>query len=262
MDFAAHVDSAARDMDRLIASLAAGPTDVQVPTCPDFTVDALAEHVGRFCTTWTHALVERTAPSEVRTSPLVASGDSAPDDPTDRVEWLRELSGRFLTTLAASTPDAPYWTWFAPDQTAGFIARRASHELAIHRVDMQLARGAADPIDRALAADGIEEIFMLQAYGAPFHPETRHGTGQTLHLHGTDDTPDRSGTDPVEAEWLVTLAPDGLHVSREHAKGDLALRGAVGDLELLLYQRPAQGEVQRFGDDAVLAQFYEEFTFG
>ena len=257
MDYAAQVDSATRDMDALIAAVAAGPTDVQVPTCPDFTVDTLAEHIGRFCTTWTHALVEGTPPSDVRTPPLSTEGGAAPGDPAGRVDWLAALAERFLATLAAASPDDPAWTWFEPDQTTGFIARRASHELAIHRVDMQLARGAADPVDSVLAADGIDEIFTLQAYGAPFRPDTVHGTGQTLHLHGTD-VEDRG----IEAEWLVTLAPDGLHVTREHAKGDLALRGAVGDLELLLYQRPTHGEIQHFGDDAVLAQFYEEFTFG
>jgi hypothetical protein len=63
------------------------------------------------------------------------------------------------------------------------------------------------------------------------------------------------------AEWLVTLQPDRIDVTREHAKGDLALRGTASDLALLLFRRPALGEVTRFGDDAVLEAWYREFMF-
>jgi hypothetical protein len=74
----------------------------------------------------------------------------------------------------------------------------------------------------------------------------------TLHLHGTDYSP---------AEWLIRLAPDGMQVTREHAKGDLALKGPVSDLEMLLYQRPTVGTVDHFGDESVLDAFHREFTF-
>jgi hypothetical protein len=89
---------------------------------------------------------------------------------------------------------------------------------------------------------------MIEA--APEH--SGRGNGETLHLHGTD----RSD------EWLLTLGADGLEVERRHAKGDLALRGAVSDLELLLYQRPTIGDVERFGDEKVLDAWHRVFTFG
>ena len=47
------------------------------------------------------------------------------------------------------------------------MARRACHELAVHRVDAQLAAGSApDPVAPAVAADGIEEVFVLIAHGS------------------------------------------------------------------------------------------------
>jgi hypothetical protein len=126
------------------------------------------------------------------------------------------------------------------------VARRAAHELAVHRVDAQLARGAHTAIEPALAADGIDEVFALvQVRG------DTAGEGQTLHLHGTDRGD----------EWLLTLSPSGLEVERAHGKGDLALRGAVSDLELVLYQRPPLGPVEHLGDDEVLAAWYRAFTF-
>jgi hypothetical protein len=145
------------------------------------------------------------------------------------------------------------WTYYPPDQTAAFVARRTCHEIAVHRVDLQRVRGEAEPIAPEVAVDGIDEILeVLVPTRRDLEERLSGASGRTLHLHGTD-------TDG--AEWLLTLAPDGLGVRREHAKGDLALRGATGDLELLLFQRPPWGEVQRFGDDTVLDEFHRVFTF-
>ena len=74
----------------------------------------------------------------------------------------------------------------------------------------------------------------------------------TIHLHGTDLD---------DAEWLLRLDADGIVVEQVHAKGDLALRGSISDLELALYARPAAGELQRFGDEAALTTFQRAFTF-
>ena len=255
MDHHAHVDAAARELEALIAAVEAGPLDARVPTCPDYDVDALALHIGGFCTAWLHAMQHGVMypgpPGDGSFGALTAPGPEA------RAAWVRDLGERFFSQLRSMSPDAPCWTWYEPDMTAAFVARRASHELAIHRVDAQLARGAADPVDAELAADGIEEVFMIQAFSSPYRVDIRHGTGQTLHLHGTD-VDDRG----IDAEWLVTLGPDGLVVAREHARGDLALRASVSDLEMLLYQRPTVGPVEQFGDPAVLDLFYGEFTFG
>ena len=78
------------------------------------------------------------------------------------------------------------------------------------------------------------------------------GEGETLHLHGTDRGD----------EWVLMLGVEGLTVGRSHAKADLALRGAVSDLELVLYHRPPVGPVEQFGDDGVLDAWYRVFTFG
>ena len=76
----------------------------------------------------------------------------------------------------------------------GFWSRRQAHELAVHRWDAQLAAGAPQPIDRALAADGIQELFDIlpaRPGGAPT------GNGETMHLHCTDG----------DGEWLDSTRP-------------------------------------------------------
>lgn len=248
MDDAVRVDAVEGELAALVAAVASGPPDARVPTCPDFSLDDLAGHVGQFCAFWAHVLCEATG----RPKPPYAT-DVAPGG---RVVWLGALARALVRELRATPPGTAAWTWHPTDHTARFVARRCSHELAVHRVDAQLARGGqADPVAPALAADGIDEVFVLMAH-APGRTATRATPGarrgQTLHLHGTDHEP---------AEWLATFAPEGVRVERTHAKGDLALRGGVSDLEMLLYQRPTRGPIERFGDPAVLDLFHAEFTF-
>ena len=47
-----------------------------------------------------------------------------------------------------------------------------------------------------------------------------------MHVHSTD----------ADGEWLVDF-DNGLAVTREHAKGDVAVRGPASDLMLVLYGR-------------------------
>ena len=237
MERAAHIEAVARESAALADALAAGPRDARVPSCPDWSVADLAEHVGRFTGFWTHVLCEGTG------RPKPAAPDPPPEG--DLGDWYRALSGHLVEELRATPPDIEVWTWKDDEHTPAFVARRAAHELAVHRVDAQLARGSHTPVEAALAADGIDEALMLAGV-APVR-----GDGQTLHLHGTDR----------DDEWLLTLAPSGLQVERAHGKADLALRGAVSDLELLLYHRPPVAAVEHLGDDAVLAAWHRAFSF-
>jgi uncharacterized protein (TIGR03083 family) len=251
MEHAEYLDAADHDLVALCDAVAAGPLDTRVPSCPDFDIDDLARHVGAFCLRWSSVLRDGR---KVEFRPV--DRDDASQAPTIRAAWLREVGDRLIEQLRALPGDAECWSWYPSDQTARFIARRVANELCMHRVDAQLARGDADPIDPALAADGIDEIFLIRQHHSRFQHDPVRGSGRTMHLHGTDGPPGLPA-----AEWMVTLAADGLRVTREHAKGDLALRGAVGDLERLLYQRPTAATVEMFGDATVLDELHELFTF-
>lgn len=251
MEHAEYLDAASEDLAAICAAVAAGPLEVRVPSCPDFDVDDLARHVGAFCIRWSDVLDEGRM---VEFRPL--GRDAASSTPEARSAWLRGVGDRLVQQLRALPGDAELWSWYPPDQTARFIARRIANELCMHRVDAQLARGDAAPIEPALAADGIDEVFLIRQHHARFRRDPVRGTGRSMHLHGTDAPPHLP-----PAEWMVALGPDGLRVTHEHGKGDLAIRGAVGDLERLLYQRPAAELVEMFGDATVLDEFHELFTF-
>jgi predicted lipid carrier protein YhbT len=53
------------------------------------------------------------------------------------------------------------------------------------------------------------------------------------------------------------LNTDGLVVTREHAKGDVAARGTASDLLLFLYGRIDADGLDVFGDAALLARWRE-----
>jgi uncharacterized protein (TIGR03083 family) len=239
MDYEEHLAAVRRESEAIDTALRAGPMDVRVPSCPEWTVADLAIHVGQFMGFWTHVVCEGAGrpPTPV---PDVPDAEDLPD-------WCAGLANHLIAQLETTPPDTEVWTWIQEDKSARFPARRAAHELAVHRVDAELARGNQQPVPSTLAADGIDEVFVMIANRG----QAPEGSGETLHLHGTD----------ADAEWLVTFQPDRLDVAREHAKGDAAIRASVSDLEMLLYQRPTLGPVERFGDDAVLTRFYRTFEF-
>lgn len=246
MDFE-HLRSAVdREATDLVAALRAGDIDAKVPTCPAWTLVDLATHVGQFCAVWTHVLCEAAErPKTPYDDPPIGA------DADWFAGWVEAQAGYLSEALSSTTADAPAWTWDPSDNTARFIARRSAHELAVHRFDVQTTRGTPHPIEGRLAVDGIEEIFaMIRAWRAQGQ-DIGAGDGETLHLHTTDP----------DAEWTVTLTSDGPTVERTHTKGQLALRGAASDLELVLYDRPPIGALEQFGDEVVLAAWKQAFHF-
>jgi uncharacterized protein (TIGR03083 family) len=248
MEYAEYIEAIERDAGAFARALMKGDPNARVPSCPDWTLLDLAKHHGRGMGFWTHVLCEGTG----RPKP------EFPEDPGPApTMWFTTMASALVGELRATPPDTEVWTWYPGDRTARFPARRMAHETAVHRYDAQTATGNPQPIDASIAADGIGEIFEMVSHWPDVNEDAEKvtGEGQTMHLHGTDDGVEGN-------EWLIAMNPDGLEVRREHAKGDLALKGAVSDLELLLYGRPPVGEVERFGDEAVLDAWYRVFKFG
>ena len=179
-----------------------------MPTCPDFTVDELAAHVGEFCGWWTHNLCEGSGRPKPPYSVEVG--------PEGRVEWLRALGGHLVSELRA-TPRGHRRVDLARARPVGRVRGPAAPATSWRCTgSMRSSLGASrSPVPAELAADGIEEVFLLATSPAAV---TRVGskragrteTRQTLHLHGTDFE---------AAEWFVVLGPDGVQVTHEHAKG-------------------------------------------
>ena len=240
MEYDAHVSATEAALDAYRGTLAKGPLDARVPTCPDYDLAALTKHVGEFCGFWSHVVCEAVTRAK---TPF----PDFPDELAAVPGWFDGLATDLVRTLRETPPETACWTWVPGREDVAFVGRRCADELAIHRYDAQLAVGTPEPIDAAVAADGIEEIFVMHAAWV----DAPNGNGETVHLHSAEG-----------GEWMITLASDGIAVDRSHGKADVALRGAVFDIELKLYQRPTVGEVEVLGEAAALDAFYRVFTFG
>ena len=234
---------------QVIAELIDG-TDLALPlpTCPDWTLQQLATHVGR-AHRWAAEIVS-TRSAEFIPFRSVPDG-RFPDDPAQHVGWLHAGADRVVDAVRAAGDDQ-MWA-FGRQRPAAFWARRMAHETAVHRADAQIATGRAPVIDADIAADGIDEWLMDLSGPDEGEPDLRLAAlaeGQSLHVHATD-VPAGAG------EWLIRRDQAGVRAGREHGKADAALRGGASDLLLVLMNRlpPDDRAVQVLGDPAVLSRW-------
>jgi uncharacterized protein (TIGR03083 family) len=238
MEPSTHLDHLQADIERIRAT----PTshlDEAVRACPGWTVaDLLAHHAGVF----------RFVVAQLRAEP---GSDLAPFDPPEAdvppVEMLSRAGEELVAALRDTDPTEHRPNW-AGAPTAAFWFRRMAQETVIHRFDAQLAHTTPDPIDTALAVDGIDELVDVFLPHAGARGIT--GTGETVHLHATDDAV--SSGEIEGGEWTARFHEGGVEVERGHAKGDMAVRGAAGQLLLFAWNRRPV-DVECFGDPDPLA---------
>jgi uncharacterized protein (TIGR03083 family) len=221
------------------AALGAVPiSDVEVPTCPDWSLPELIHHVG-----W----VQRWQEAQLRsddTSQLAAVDRPDPLPLDELSDWYRDGLMSLLGTLDATPPDRLTPTWFGP-RPATFWARRAAHETAVHRWDAEAAVERPTPLQADQAVDALDELLEVIA-PRRFDPQAWRDGDCTIHLHATD----------VPGEWVVQLGSAGLQVRHAHEKGDLAARGPASDLLLMMTGRVPAARLELFGDAAVIDQWF------
>jgi uncharacterized protein (TIGR03083 family) len=138
--------------------------DAAVPTCGDWDLSALVQHVSRI-----YANVARILSTRATEAP--ASRPEVPDG--EPVAVLSHLLDELVAALSDCDADTPVWTW--PDDApnvALFWARRMAHESSVHRYDAQASHGVVQPIDAELAGDGLDELVDIIAprvYGRMVH---------------------------------------------------------------------------------------------
>ncbi|MGH7611319.1 MAG: maleylpyruvate isomerase family mycothiol-dependent enzyme, partial [Candidatus Dormibacteria bacterium] len=147
MEFRTYLEHVRADSERILA-LAPGNLEREVPCCPGWKVQEVVRHL-----------------AEVYEHKILCTELAARPDPwppawppeRDPLEWLGDAQGRLLELLSAKGAKTPSWTWYPPEQTAGFWGRRMAHETVIHRVDVELAVGSISPVEPELGLDGIDE---------------------------------------------------------------------------------------------------------
>lgn len=226
------------------ASLAA-----QVPTCPEWTLLDLVQHLGTSHGRWaaTVAVGPADAPPAETASP---GGPAAPWEREALLAWSAESTEQLLSALWESGPDRGCWTWWGGSQspqTCGAVARHQLQHVAVHTYDAQIAVGAAQPLPDEPALDGVDEfLFTCCATTAawPHDPSV-------VDYHATDGR-----------SWRLSLSADGARVARLATPGtahataggdDLdaagaCLRGTASELVLALYGRVPVDSLELDGD--------------
>jgi len=237
MDHAAYLDVVVAQTHALAEAARAVDPGTTVPATPEWTMAKLVKHCGT-THAWARAVIERgefANPGELDLG--------LPATEADYPDWIEVGAAAFAATASAADPGAPTWSW-GVDQHVGFWSRRMAHETTIHRWDAQSAPGPQDPVDVPMAVDGIDERLENLVPSMEFNsagPDALSGGGETIHLHCTD----------ADGEWLLRFGDDGFTFTREHAKGDLAIRGDASDLLLWLVGRRSLDGLETFGDTGV-----------
>lgn len=240
-----------------LARAAATGLGALVPSCPGWNMATLLAHLGG-----AYAYVAKTIASG--TGEDIVQEIEQLGLPPDIEQWFREdraperMPPTVLTWYSATGdeleeiftrfgPDAPAWTWWEPDQTAGFWLRRMANETAIHRWDAQSAVGRPDPIEGDLARDGIDEMFDVYVPRWCRPKSTLIGAGETFGFRRTDG----------EAAWTVVFEGDGMAVYRDVRPPDVTLQGTASDLFLFLWQRILPDRLEVEGDIALLGRYFD-----
>jgi uncharacterized protein (TIGR03083 family) len=228
------------DAAALAAAARAAGLSAAVPPCPEWDVEKLVRHTGRVFTSCA-AVVRARGPVEFDKLAAMPKGDGV-------VDAFEERAAELADALSGLPEDFPIWNWFGIEPPIpGFYHRRMAQEIAIHRWDGQAAAGTTEPIDTALAVDGVDEFLTL------FLDNAAEGAdlGGSLHLHATD----------ADCEWVIRSQDGRLISSAEHAKADAAVRGTASDLALFLTNRVPASALEVIGDAAVAAAWKDAIKF-
>jgi len=234
-----YLECLAADQVRL-GQVAAADLTAAVPTCAEWTMRDLVQHVAEV---YLHKVECMRTGTEPTSWPPDLSGE----------EPLALLDRAFQALRAefeAREPDSFAATWHDPDQTVGFWIRRMAQEALIHRVDAELAAGVSiADIPPDLAADGVDEVLRLfLAYGSRRWPDAFIG----LLPSSAEQIVVTTG----EYGWLVHLGPDGVTVTPgvEPATVTATVSAAPRDLLLWLWRRSGDESVERQGETGAVAR--------
>ncbi|MFJ6659447.1 maleylpyruvate isomerase family mycothiol-dependent enzyme [Streptomyces sp. NPDC091377] len=231
-----------------------------VPTCPDWTLEQLTRHLGG-ALRWIELMVRTRAQEQVPEERVpLGGGPQERGDLAALDAWFAESAAAVVAALREAGPDAQVWSW-AGVFTAGFWARRVTHEITVHRADAALTVGVPYEVAADVAADAIDEWLDIVTFVQRHEPHDAaaelRGGGRSLHLHATD-------APGLDAEWVIELAEAGVEWRRGHERATVALRGPLTQVLLAFYRRvPLEsGDLEVVGEREVLDFWLERATFG
>ncbi|WP_053748827.1 maleylpyruvate isomerase family mycothiol-dependent enzyme [Streptomyces sp. MMG1533] len=230
------------------AAVASAPSlDVQVPTCPEWTLFDLVQHLGQGRRSWAATIAAGPA------APAKSTAEGAPVGPRERealLAWLAASTQELLDALREAGPDRGCWTWWGASQspqTCGAVARHQLQEVAVHTYDAQITVGAPQPLPDEAALDGVEDFLSTCCATPSAWPHK----AAALDFHATEGR-----------SWRLTLNGDGARSTRLTTPGTMpatdvdggpdavgaSVRGTASELVLFMYDRIPMDSLQIDGD--------------
>ncbi|MGR6966200.1 maleylpyruvate isomerase family mycothiol-dependent enzyme [Geodermatophilus sp. URMC 61] len=205
-----------------------------VPWVPAWTIRDLVGHLGA---------VHRWATAIVRAG--TTERPAAPPQPPDHglLDWYAAGLTDLLRALRDTPPDAPAWHMSpAAERTVGSWVRRQAHELAVHRMDLEVAAGRpVTAVDPELAEDGADEVLRV-VVPRWAHVEPVLSATAAVVVRSTD----------TGRAWTVRVSRGDVEVhDGDDGAADARLEAPAGQLLCRLWGRPA--EVTVTGDPAAEA---------
>ena len=205
--------------------------DAPVEHCPGWTVRDLVVHIGEVQRFWVRIVSERLTARPT-------DGPRGLPEGAEPIEWFRAQTTALALVFAACADDVLMWTWWEPEQHAGWVKRRQLNEVAVHAWDAANAVGMARPIPTEVAIEGLQEFVDVFAgdlrEGVTPPPVALVATdcdwsavlfrgGSPGDVHDVPDVPDVP--DAPDAPVGETVLPS------------LELRGTASDLLLSVWSR-------------------------
>lgn len=228
------------------AAVAVAPSlDVQVPTCPEWTLFDLVQHLGEGRHRW--AVTVAAGPAD---NPPAFSAPVAPREREALLTWFTESTRQLLDALRKAGPDQGCWTWWGPSQspqTTGAVARHQLQQVAVHTYDAQVTVGAPEPLPDAVALDGVDEFLTTCVANTAAWPHKP----AVIDYHATEGR-----------SWRIWLDADGARTARlsGQAAGErpetayVSAQGTANELVMFCYGRIRMDSLRIDGDRHVFDQ--------
>ncbi|MFE9610810.1 maleylpyruvate isomerase family mycothiol-dependent enzyme [Streptomyces sp. NPDC006012] len=231
-----------------VAVASAPSLDAQVPTCPEWTLFDLVQHLGTGDRFWATIVGAGPAGAPPAEAAAARAAVAAPRERETLLAWSAESTQLLLTALREAGPDRACWTWWgtsqSPQNSRG-VARHRVQETAVHAYDVQLILGAPRPLPDEVALDGVDEflstcvattsVWPHKPTAFDFHTAEGHSWRLTVDGDGA-----RSARLPATA---IGEGPDTVGAS---------VRGTAGELVLFVYDRIPAGSVRIDGDAGLI----------
>jgi uncharacterized protein (TIGR03083 family) len=237
--------------ERIAEILTSAEPDLQVTTCPDWTLNDLVLHVGR-AHRWAERLIEARAQEPIDMS---AVDLGLPTTTARYGAWLCSGATAFSAGVVSAGIQTPVWSW-SDDRSVGFWLRKITHDTIIHRIDAELTVGLRPSLSPQMASDGVADLLAAitnlstAGHRDPIFGRLR-GHGETLQLQATD----------TADEWFVTRMPEGVRWKPGRGEADAIVRGNASDLLLVLYRRAPIHVVDVIGDESLVVHWIAHSSF-